>query len=70
MWRKLRIAILLLILLFVALNAYFDRVYSTQWNDALRVATFPINADGSAVTVLWPTLARFSQMPPSFVPSV
>jgi hypothetical protein len=50
MWRKLRISILLLILLFVALNTYFDRVYSTQWNDALRVAAFPINADGSAVT--------------------
>ena len=50
MWRKVRIAILLLILLFVALNTYFDRVYSTQWNDALRVAAFPINADGSAIT--------------------
>ena len=50
MWRKIRIAILLLILLFVALNAYFDRVYSTEWNDSLRVAAFPINADGSPAT--------------------
>jgi hypothetical protein len=50
MWRKVRIAVLLLILLFVALNTYFDRVYSTEWNDTLRVAAFPINADGSAVT--------------------
>src|SRR3954465_12553227 len=50
MWRKLRIFVLLLILLFVALNTYFDRFYSTQWNDALRVAVFPINADGSSVT--------------------
>ncbi len=50
MWRKFRIAILLLILLFVALNAYFDRVYSTDWKDPLRVTLFPINADGSPVT--------------------
>ena len=50
MWRRLRIAILLLILLFVALNTYFDRVYSTDWNIPLRVATYPISADGSDVT--------------------
>jgi hypothetical protein len=50
MWRRLRIAVLLLILLFVALNTYFDRVYSTDWNIPLRVAVFPINADGSAAT--------------------
>jgi hypothetical protein len=50
MWRRLRIAILLVILLFVALNTYFDRVYSTDWNIPLRIAAFPINADGSEVT--------------------
>jgi len=49
MWRRLRIAVLLLILLFVALSAYFDRRYSTEWNNPLRVSVFPINADGSAV---------------------
>jgi hypothetical protein len=48
MLRKLRIAILLLILLFVALNTYFDRVYSTDWDIPLRIAVHPINADGSA----------------------
>lgn len=48
MWRQLRIAILLLILLFVALNTYFDRVYSTDWDIPLRVAVYPINADGSS----------------------
>lgn len=48
MWRNLRILILLLILLFVALNTYFDRVYSTDWNIPLRVAVYPINGDGSA----------------------
>jgi hypothetical protein len=50
MWKRLRIAVLLLILLFVALNTYFDRVYSTDWNIPLRIAAFPINADGSTVT--------------------
>lgn len=47
MWRRLRILALLLILLFVALNTYFDRVYSTDWDIPLRVAVFPINGDGS-----------------------
>lgn len=48
MWRKFRILILLLVLLFVALNTYFDRVYSTDWNIPLRVTVYPINGDGSA----------------------
>lgn len=50
MWRTIRIATLLVILLFVALNTYFDRVYSTDWNIPLRVAVFPINGDGSNVS--------------------
>jgi hypothetical protein len=50
MWRRLRITVLLLILAFVALNTYFDRVYSTDWDSPLRVAVFPIDADGSAVS--------------------
>jgi hypothetical protein len=49
MWRRLRIAALLLILAFVALNTWFDRVYSTDWNIPLRVAVYPINGDGSQV---------------------
>jgi hypothetical protein len=48
MWRNFRVFILLLILLFVALNTYFDRVYSTDWNIPLRVTVYPINGDGSA----------------------
>lgn len=48
MWKKLRIAVLLLVLLFVALTTYFDRVRTTDWDMSLRVAVFPINADGSA----------------------
>lgn len=47
MWRQLRILILLLVLLFVALNQYFDRVYSTDWDFPLRVTIYPINGDGS-----------------------
>src|SRR5687768_1309758 len=50
MWRRLRIIILLLLLLFVALNTYFDRVYSTDWNIPLRIAAYPINADRSLAT--------------------
>lgn len=49
MFKTLRIAVLLLILLFVALSTYFDRVYSTDWDTPLRVAVFPINGDGSDV---------------------
>jgi hypothetical protein len=47
MWRRIRIAILLVILLFVALNTYLDRAYSTDWDTPLRVAVYPINGDGS-----------------------
>lgn len=50
MWRNLRILVLLLILLVIALNQYFDRVYSTDWNIPLRVTIYPINGDGSTVT--------------------
>jgi len=47
MLRKLRIVVLLLVLLFVGLNTYFDRVYSTDWDIPLRIGIYPINADGS-----------------------
>jgi hypothetical protein len=50
MWRKIRIAILLLILIFVALKTWTDRLYTTDWNAPLRVTVQPINADGSDVT--------------------
>lgn len=50
MFKRLRILLLLLVLLFVALNAYFDRVYSTDWDNALYVTIFPINGDGSPVS--------------------
>ncbi len=50
MFKRIRILVLLLILGFVALNTYFDRVYSTDWNNSLRVTLFPINGDGSATS--------------------
>src|SRR5690606_8146735 len=46
-WRRLRIIALLLVLGFVALETYFDRVYSTDWDIPLRVLVYPINGDGS-----------------------
>src|SRR4051812_36800171 len=49
MFKRIRVVVLLLILLFVALNTYFDRIYSTDWDIPLRVAVFPINADGTDV---------------------
>ncbi|MBB6094882.1 hypothetical protein HNQ60_003769 [Povalibacter uvarum] len=48
MWRKFRIAVLLLILLIVAANTWFDRLYSTDWSNPLSVAIVPANGDGSA----------------------
>jgi hypothetical protein len=50
MFKRLRILLLLLVLLFVALNTYFDRVYATDWDIPLRVTLFPINGDGSATS--------------------
>jgi hypothetical protein len=50
MFRRIRIAILLLILVVVALNTLTDGLYTTQWNAPMTVALFPINADGSPIT--------------------
>ena len=48
MWKRLRIAILLLILASVALDAARAHRHATDWTDTLHVALYPINADGSA----------------------
>lgn len=47
MFRAIRIAILLFILLFVSLNAWLTSAQSTDWDHSLRVTVYPINADGS-----------------------
>jgi hypothetical protein len=48
MWRKLRIAILLVVLAVVAAGAWLDRQRTTSWEHTVWVGAFPVNADGSA----------------------
>ena len=50
MFRKLRIAILLLILFNVAVGAWMARSRATSWTHSLRVAVFPIAGDASPAT--------------------
>lgn len=49
MWRKFRIAVLLVVLVLVASNAFIDRRQSRDWTTTLWVGLHPLNADGSAV---------------------
>jgi hypothetical protein len=49
MWRKLRIAALLVVLALVAASALLDRQRTTSWEHTVWVGAFPVNADGSAV---------------------
>lgn len=48
MFRNIRIAFLLYILLFVALGTWITRTSSTDWEQTLWVNVYPINGDGSA----------------------
>ena len=48
MWRIIRTAILLLVLIWAAGHTWLDRVASTRWRDPLWVGIFPVNADSSA----------------------
>lgn len=50
MWRKLRIAILLFVLATVAQAAWIARGRTTEWNNTVRVAIYPIPGDSSSVT--------------------
>lgn len=50
MFKAIRIAILLLVLLVVAVNTWLAEARSTDWNDSLWVKIYPINADGTATT--------------------
>lgn len=45
MWRKLRIALLLLILGVAAYSNWYDKYSTTDWDDTLWIGVFPINAD-------------------------
>lgn len=69
MFRKLRILVLLLILLFVALSTWLDRIYTTDWDGPLLIALFPLNADDSDVTQRYLDrlkLADFADLEPFF----
>jgi hypothetical protein len=59
MFKAIRIAILLVILLFVAGNSLLTRVHSTDWDHSLRVKIYPINADGSATTASYIGTLKF-----------
>jgi hypothetical protein len=47
MFKAIRIAILLLILFFVAVSTWLTQARSTDWNNSLWVKIYPINGDGS-----------------------
>jgi hypothetical protein len=46
MAKTIRISLLLIILLAVAQGAWKARARTTDWNETLRVAVYPINGDG------------------------
>ena len=46
-FRKARVAILLYILLFVAVGTWLAKIRSTDWNNSLWLAIYPVNGDGS-----------------------
>ena len=50
MWRRLRIAVLLLVLFVVAGMTWNDRQRTTEWHETLWVGIFPVNADGEPAT--------------------
>jgi hypothetical protein len=50
MWKKLRIAVLLFVLVVVAANAWYDQHRVHAWRQAVYVGIFPMAGDGSAVT--------------------
>ncbi|MEN3112241.1 hypothetical protein ACFONG_17480 [Uliginosibacterium paludis] len=50
MWKKLRIAILLLILATVALNTVRGQQQVRDWSHTIQIAIFPLNGDDSPAT--------------------
>jgi hypothetical protein len=50
MFKRLRIAILLYVLLFVAAAQFFAASRSTDWDETLWVDVYPVNADGHEAT--------------------
>ena len=50
MWKSIRIALLLLVLLAVAMHAWLDRVATQSWQEPLWIGLYPLNGDGAAST--------------------
>jgi hypothetical protein len=50
MWRRLRVALLLLVLFVVAGTTWLDRLRTTDWQRTLYVAIYPLNGDGREST--------------------
>jgi hypothetical protein len=50
MWRRIRIAVLLLVLFAVAAGTLMDRLRTTGWDHTLWVGIFPVNGDGRTAT--------------------
>lgn len=53
MFKKLRIAVLVLVLVNVAVGAWLTQARTTSWNTPLRVVVFPIAADDSPATAAY-----------------
>ena len=49
-FKTVRITLLLLVLFFVAMNSWLTKLRSTDWEDTLWVAVYPINGDNSPTT--------------------
>src|SRR5437764_469625 len=47
MWKSIRIAVLLFVLLGVAVHSWLDRIATQGWKETLWVGIFPLNADGT-----------------------
>ncbi|MDT8388808.1 MAG: hypothetical protein RQ736_15000 [Thiogranum sp.] len=49
-FKTVRVTILLVVLFFVGMNSWLTQLRTTDWDDTLWVAVYPINGDGSAAT--------------------
>ena len=49
-FRTVRITLLLVVLFFVGMNTWLTQLRSTDWNDTLWMAVYPVNGDGSQIT--------------------
>jgi hypothetical protein len=61
MWRRIRIAVLLFILVIVAATTLSDRRRTTDWSFPLWVGVFPVNGDGAPVTAQYIAALELNQ---------